>query len=64
MVSVCLGVFCVPEAAFFFFSSSIFTREPNYNKSCLPRLPVEVVFGLPAANGASNTEHTKTFTGW
>lgn len=45
MVSVLLGVFCVPEV-FLFFSSSVFTSEPNYIKSCLPRLPVEIVFGL------------------
>lgn len=59
MVSVRLGVFCLPEV-FLSFSSSVFTRELNYNKSCLPRLPVEIVFGLPAGTGVSNTEHAHT----
>lgn len=55
-LSVRLGAFCVPEV-FVFFSSSVFMREPNYNKPCLPRLPVEIVFGLPAGSVVSNIEH-------
>lgn len=44
---------------FLYFNPPVFTREPNYKESCLPGLPVEVVFGclleLEWAAGSTGT---------